>query len=243
MKRFFKRIAARLPFRWQQQLKRTLFASQIRKGRFHTDEPEYALLSALVSPGDWVFDIGANIGHYTMRFSELVGGDGRVFSFEPVPETFELLAANAALTTTKNVTLINAAVSDSAGLLGMEVPQLDTGLDNYYMAHSAGGNGAFRVARIAVDSLAFPHPIGLAKIDTEGHELLVLKGMAGILKRDHPLLIVEDNVPEIIPFLGGLGYSTFKITGSSNRIFCCGPSSTETVRSLVEKGMAPGRQP
>src|SRR5689334_11447094 len=111
MSDFLKRTAARLPNRWQQQLKRILFASQIRGGRFYTSEAEYALLSRLVSPGDWVLDIGANVGHYTVRFSELVHREGRVFAFEPVPETFELLAANTALAALNNITLINAAAS------------------------------------------------------------------------------------------------------------------------------------
>src|SRR5688572_25618258 len=127
MKLFLKRIAARLPDRWQQELKRRYFRSEIRRGRFRTNEREYGLLSALVSPEDWVLDVGANIGHYTVRFSELVGKLGRVISFEPVPETFELLAANIALIT-PNVTLINAAASDSTRVIGMEIPRFDSGL-------------------------------------------------------------------------------------------------------------------
>lgn len=56
-----KKIAARLPNRWQVEMMRHHFGRQIRNGTFATDEPEYALLHGLVSPGDWVIDIGANI--------------------------------------------------------------------------------------------------------------------------------------------------------------------------------------
>jgi len=233
MSDILKRTAARLPNRWQQQLKRILFGFQIRGGRFYTSEPEYAFLSRLISPGDWVLDIGANVGHYTIRFSELVHRDGRVFAFEPVPETFELLAANTALTELNNITLINAAASDSVGLVGMKIPQFDTGLDNYYMAHTAIDEYRFRALQIPVDSLALPHSIRLAKIDTEGNELLVLRGMVELLRRDHPLLIVEDNVAEAVTFLDELGYSTIKIKGSSNRIFCYGVAAHEAVSLLV----------
>jgi ubiquinone/menaquinone biosynthesis C-methylase UbiE len=93
MKRRLKKLAARLPLRWQQELKRRYFANQIRKHSFRAPEPEFEMLSPMVSAGDWVLDVGANIGQYTLRLSELVGESGRVISFEPVPETFELLAA------------------------------------------------------------------------------------------------------------------------------------------------------
>ena len=88
-----KKIAARLPLRIQQELKRLFFAYQIRANRFFTAEKEFAIVDRLVSPGDWVLDIGANIGQYTKRFSDLVGHSGRVIAFEPVPDTFELLTS------------------------------------------------------------------------------------------------------------------------------------------------------
>ena len=68
-----KRVAAHLPARWQTELKRVHFGRQITQGNFFTSEPEYKLLPELISPGDWVIDIGANVGHYTKRLSELVG--------------------------------------------------------------------------------------------------------------------------------------------------------------------------
>ncbi len=65
------RIAAKLPIRWQQELKRKRFRRQIDKGCFYTDEKEYGLLENFVNVGDWVLDIGANIGHYTAKLSEI----------------------------------------------------------------------------------------------------------------------------------------------------------------------------
>lgn len=56
-------------------------------------------------------------------------------------------------------------------------------------------------------------------IDVEGHELSVLRGMVGLLKRDAPILVVEDNGPESKDFLWGLGYSWHQIQGSPNLIF------------------------
>lgn len=48
-----------------------------------------------MAPGDWALDIGANVGHYTKRMSDLAGPEGRVIAFEPVPDTFAVLCANA----------------------------------------------------------------------------------------------------------------------------------------------------
>lgn len=89
-----KQLAARLPHQWQTELKRIHFGRQINKGGFETDEPEYKLLHNFTHPGDWVIDIGANVVHYTKRFSGLVGIQGRVIAFEPMPTTFSLLSAN-----------------------------------------------------------------------------------------------------------------------------------------------------
>src|SRR5439155_2909007 len=129
-----KRFAAQLPEGAQHELRRLFFRQQIRRNRFVTDEQEYKLLDRFIATGDWVLDIGANVGHYTLRMSELVGGNGRVIAFEPVPETFALLAANARLFPHRNVSLLNVAVSDHTDRVGMQIPHFSKGLTNYYQA-------------------------------------------------------------------------------------------------------------
>ena len=219
MEKLLKRIASKLPAHWQNELKRLHFGHQMRKGRFKTDEKEFDILEKWVSAGDWVLDIGANIGHYTCRLSEIVGPGGRVIAVEPVSETFELLAANVARLTLRNVTLLNIAASESSNVLGMHIPKFDTGLNNYYMAHLTEQTSDFQVLCLSIDGLDLPHLIRLVKIDAEGHELSVLKGMSGILNRNYPTLIVEDNSTEVTSYLAEFGYSSEKIEGSSNRIF------------------------
>jgi FkbM family methyltransferase len=219
MLNLLKRIAGRLPKRWQQSLKRFHFGRQIRRHRFVTREPEYEQLQNFVSPGDWVVDVGANVGHYTVRLSELVGSQGRVAAFEPVPETFELLAANVALLPSKNVTLINAAASDRAYVSSMSIPVCDTGLDNNYMAQLSTSGSGPRVLCLPIDDLHLPHAVRLVKVDAEGHELPVLKGMVDLLERDRPVLIVEDNDDAVTDWLEDLGYTGQKLPKSSNRLF------------------------
>jgi FkbM family methyltransferase len=219
MKRHLKTIAARLPKHWQQELKRVYFRRQVRGRRFVTREPEYALLPRLISCGDWVLDVGANVGHYTLRAAELVGHQGRVIALEPVPETFALLAANTAVSALQNVTLINAAASASGFVGGMSIPEADTGLADYALAHLTTQPSEAQVLCLPIDALPLPHHIRLVKIDAERHELHVLHGMKDLLHRDHPIIIAEDTVVEVPEFLRGFGYFTAKLPGSANRLF------------------------
>lgn len=222
MNTVLKKIAATFPVPVQQELKRFFFAYQIRKERFVTSEKEFALLEHLVSPGDWVLDIGANIGQYTKRFSDLVGDGGRVIAFEPVPDTFELLAANTQRFRQKNVTLFNAAASEQCSSQGMTIPTFATGLSNYYEAHLSPTASDLNVLTFPIGTLPLPHSIRLAKIDAEGHEMAVLRGMASLLHRDHPILIVETFSDEVEHYLRDFGYRMTQIPGSSNKLFALG---------------------
>jgi FkbM family methyltransferase len=214
-------LASKLPHRVQQELKRVHFAWHMRQGKFDGGEIEFDRLRDFVSEGDWVLDIGANVGHYAARLSDIVGSHGRVIAFEPVPATFELLSSLMVQLPQQNVTLLNVAASDSVGVLGMSIPQFDSGLDNYYMAHLSKEGGDVSILTLPVDHLHLPEPVKLVKIDAEGHEISVLKGMRKLLERDHPRLIVEGESAEVESFLRDLGYSYAKAEGSPNRVYSC----------------------
>jgi FkbM family methyltransferase len=215
----FKTLMAKLPTRWQHEFKRAHYQRQIRRGSFMTGEPEYAILDTLVAPDDWVIDVGANIGHYTRRFSELAGAGGRIIAIEPVFETFNLLAANASVFPCHNVTLLNVAASDCTGLAGMSVPAFNTGLKNFYEAHLTEGVSEVQVMTLAIDALRLPRKVSVVKIDAEGHEVKVLRGMVELLKRDAPLLIVESARAELIEYLESLGYRSERLPASPNLIW------------------------
>ncbi len=214
-----KSIAAKLPMRLQQRLKRMYFAYQIKRSRFSADEPEFDLSADLIRAGDWVVDIGANIGQYTVLFSKLVGPAGRVIAFEPIPETFELLCANVAILGTRNTTLINAAASNETSIAGMRVPKLDSGLDNFYMAEITSEFSDTQVLCFPFDGLDIPNKINLVKIDAEGHDFAALQGMREILHRDLPINYREDDSERVEAFLVQFGYSKEKLTGSPNVIY------------------------
>jgi FkbM family methyltransferase len=215
-----KKVIARLPQAWQQNLKKWHFRRQIMRDQFKSPEPEYPLLHTFVGEGEWAIDIGANVGHYTARLSSLVGATGRVFSFEPIAETFEVLAANSLLFPHRNITLLNMAVSDKAGLVGFEIPHWDTGLKNYYEAHIAASESSVLVFCCTLDSFEFRQRIGLVKIDAEGHELSILVGMRRLLERDHPVLIIEAGDRDgLVGCLSPFGYSVDHLPQSPNLLF------------------------
>jgi FkbM family methyltransferase len=211
-----KKIASHFPRGLQTELKRQYYAWQIHSGRFRCSENEFDLLDKMVRPGDWVIDVGANVGHYTARLSRLVGSAGRVLAFEPVPNTFRLLTANARLFAHENVTLINAAVSQGATLSGIEVPPVQSGA---YLAHLTESDCGLQILCLSLDSLQIPHRVAFIKVDAEGHELAVLIGMEELLRRDRPSLIVELGRPEPVEYLQNCGYRVERLPGSPNGIF------------------------
>lgn len=214
-----KRVASFLPESFQIELRRFNHRRQISKGLFDSDEPEYGMLDKLVSSGDWCLDIGANVGFYTKRMSDIVGPSGRVIAFEPIPEAFYLLTANVQCFTHDNVTLINAAASDCFGIASMTVPDSDNGLPNYYEASINGNGPGIPIITMPVDSIGIITRVSLVKIDAEGHEAQVLAGMAQLILRDKPTLIVETHSDGVISGLREMGYGVERLPDSPNYLF------------------------
>ncbi len=214
-----KRVASHLPAVWQSEVRRHLYRRQIRHNTFTTNEPESALLDSLLHVGDWAIDVGANVGHYTKGMSDLVGESGRVIAFEPVAETFSLLAANVQSYKFQNVTLVNAAASDSTSLSHMIVPRFETGLPNYYEATLETQAEGIRVLTLSIDGLGLPQLVGLIKIDAEGHELRVLRGARRLLERDRPVVIIEVSSREVHSFLEKMSYVRQTLPESPNHIY------------------------
>ncbi len=216
-----KRLARWLPARQQRRVRRWQYARQIRRGTFVSDEPEFSRLHEWVRPRMMVLDIGANIGHYSLRMAELVGPQGRVLSFEPILDTFEILVSNLAAKATVQISPWNTGVSDVFKTVKMSVPRFDNGLPNYYEARIQSNtteNAGVPVICIAIDSLGLL-PVGFAKIDVEGHELSVINGMRNLIARDRPTLLIEGRNPEIAEILASAGYRHCDIDGSPNRLF------------------------
>jgi len=157
-------------------------------GGFERYEAEQvACFEKLIHPADCIFDIGANLGFYTVWFSRLAGA-GRVVAFEPDPANVELLRRNLELNNACNVIVEPCAVSDCTGERRFAVDSatgstgtLESG--ETYGSRLEGGPQIFATVRTTtLDEAAcrYGYP-ALIKIDVEGHELAVLEGGRHVL--------------------------------------------------------------
>lgn len=217
MTRLLKRIASRLPWSSQLLLRRMWYRVLIRSNRLDPGEPEFWRIGEWVRSGDWVLDVGANIGSYTRGFSRAVGPDGRVIALEPVPITFQLLCRHVN-DLQDNVTLLNVAASDRSGIAEMNMPRLGSGLANLYQS-SIAKNGSIKVLTIPLDALSVAEPIRLIKVDVEGHELNVLRGAIQLIRRDRPILILEGDRESFSNLLTPMGYKRIHTSGSPNVVY------------------------
>ncbi len=180
-------------------------------------EPDLLGCRALIQPGDTVLDIGGNIGVYTRFCAEFVGPTGHVYALEPVPETFSYLQGNVRALGLRNVDCLNVAASDHDSDDGrMFVPEYTTGGANLYESSlSSEGNVQVRTARL--DTLFPELRPSFLKIDVEGHEIACIQGAEQLLRRSHPVLLIEVAHEEIFPLLGSLGYRAFWYDAGSFR--------------------------
>jgi FkbM family methyltransferase len=223
-----RRLASMLPGSLQEEMRRMRFLLRARNGNFSPHEPEAEILAHFVSAGDWVIDVGANVGQYTLLLSRLVGPSGRVLAFEPITTTAATLASvSARYAPWQNVSVLNLAASEQTGTLSFELPVEQVGLRNYERAH-VSQNGAMHVFGIPIDALQITNRISLAKIDAEGHEMQVLNGMRNTIERDLPVLIVEDNSSMVPDFLSGLGYQSGKIRSDSPNLIFTPPKAARS---------------
>lgn len=181
--------------RLQQALRRYHLSRIILRDRY-SREPEMDALEGLIVPGDVVADVGANAGSYTKQFSSLVGPQGRVYSFEPIPETFEVLQQVVRRAGLENVSIFQIALGPHARHGRMVIPQED-GFTGYYLAHFAKPDEAGNVVGVTVrafDGLTKDQGIDrldFIKCDVEGSELDVLYGSADLILRFKPGWLIE----------------------------------------------------
>ncbi|MGF1579462.1 MAG: FkbM family methyltransferase [Gemmataceae bacterium] len=158
---------------------------------FGTSEPhEQAALAQYLKPGDVFYDIGANVGFFATRAAHLVGPEGKVYAFEPFPQSAEKVRKNAALNDFKHVEVIEAAVSSEPGEATLKIGAI-SGQNSLRYDNQ---HGAVKVAVVSIDDMrekrSAPGP-KLVMIDAEGAEVEVLKGMANTIKECRPVIMVE----------------------------------------------------
>jgi FkbM family methyltransferase len=188
-------LLERLPGPARRAARRAYYARLLRAAD-ERDEPDLAFLKRVVGRGACVVDAGASIGLYTKFLSSLVGPEGRVYSVEPVPETYDVLASNVRRLGLGNVEALNYALSDADGTLQMEVPLWPEGGENLYEARAVAPGTGSRLRRVTVpsrrlDTLLPEARVSFVKCDVEGHELRCLAGAAETVRRSRPAWLLE----------------------------------------------------
>ena len=146
-----------------------------------------------VGPGDTVFDIGANIGYVSLSMSRRVGPAGRVIAFEPVPQNLELLRGNIANNALVNVEVLDVAASDTRGETKIRVAE------NFAMASLVWHRNESAAVEISIKTVVIDEMVQagdlraprFVKIDVEGAEGLVVRGMLRTLAAARPVLFIE----------------------------------------------------
>jgi FkbM family methyltransferase len=175
------------------------------------------ILAELIRPGQVVFDVGANIGFFTILCARLVGPQGKVYSFEPMPENVATLRRNISLNGLENVVVVERALSSTSGTAELFISP-------WSAFHSLNVEGAVKrenrgrdaappivVETVSLDEFVREEgvdPPDLVKLDVEGAELVALEGMREVLRSAQPLLVCElhwTNAP-YLEFIDSIGY-------------------------------------
>jgi FkbM family methyltransferase len=151
-----------------------------------TYESEKAqLLARHVKPGGTFYDVGANVGFYTLLVSRLVGPTGRVISFEPSPRNLGFLRHHLSLNSAANVEVLDLAVSDSEG-----VAQFSVDGDPKKSQITAAGDITVQTTTLdrLMGELPFPD---LIEMDIEGAEYAALRGAEQLLRKSNPVIFLS----------------------------------------------------
>jgi FkbM family methyltransferase len=153
---------------------------------------ETALMARVVSPGWIVVDAGANFGWHAVHLSKLVGPEGRVISFEPIPRTFKELKANAALNACDNLEARQEALGDTEGEITIYVPSIHLGAGAASQFLDAGEPVKAPILRLDdfLERRGIDH-VDFIKADIEGGELNLLRGAEKLFSRCRPRVMIE----------------------------------------------------
>jgi FkbM family methyltransferase len=174
----------------------------------------------LIKKGDYIIDIGANLGYYTQIFGKLTGKTGKVYAVEPVEMFRKVLQGS--IRKLSNVSVLPFALGLEDGKeISMGLP-----MTSKYLSH-----GRTKIVDSKPnDTYAYEftsemkHPISLfqdiekidyIKCDIEGYEVVVFPAMKGIIEKHKPTIQIEtdgNNRKEILNLLLPMGYKVFYVS-------------------------------
>ncbi|MEX0661308.1 MAG: FkbM family methyltransferase [Balneolaceae bacterium] len=189
-------------------------------GSYIVEEAYEKFMLSYCDQSKMIFDVGANIGYYTLQFAQKT--DGHVYAFEPMYYQYNTLLKNIDINNLSNVYPIKQIVSDHAGKQRIYF----SGMDNTAASSVVNQTDYYEdVPSVSLDKFCKEKNIewiDLIKIDVEGYELHVLKGLSGMLE-SHKVkhLFIEiaeqhlqkagDSSEELINYLKQFQYKGYSI--------------------------------
>jgi FkbM family methyltransferase len=180
-------------------------------------------IASRVEPGDVFYDIGANIGVYTVLAARRVGPSGKVFAFEPHSATFARLLETISINGLSGiVTACSCALHEQQGFFPFSYFSSEAGSSQSQLnARASVPEGSISSAVVelkfsaSLDSLIAAGgfaPADHVKIDVDGNELMILKGMAGLLSGHRPPKSIQVEInpgqrKDILDFMASHGYA------------------------------------
>jgi len=173
--------------------------SENYSGGINYEDDYFDLLELEITSGENVIDIGAKIGIYSLAFSKFIGPTGKVFSFEPTPDSFNILKKNMNENHLENIIIEQKAVTDKN-----EIQLLELFESNGNNRINNDSKNSININCTSLDNyFSDSHEkISFVKIDVEGLEPKVLSGMKNVLEKNPKIKILLEYNPKLMKFYG-----------------------------------------
>lgn len=158
------------------------------------ERPVQEALASLVKPGAVCYDVGANLGFFSVLLGRLAGPTGSIYAFEPVAGNAAMIERNASLNRLGNIRVLRIALSRADGRGELLLARHPGGAVLRGAGIPPDPAGRVAVETCAIDTLVDSRkiePPDVVKIDVEGAEMDVLQGMVKVLRAQAPIVILE----------------------------------------------------
>jgi FkbM family methyltransferase len=161
------------------------------------------IIDNLPASGTFI-DVGANVGHISLLAARRVGPQGRVLAVEANPRIASTLKQHVCRNAATNITVVQCACSDTPGTAELFISDRSNSGKCSLSAANAESVRSVVVECECLDSIAKAHSldrIDVIKVDVEGAELSVLRGMESSLRDFRPLIVLEIE-PDLLAAFG-----------------------------------------
>ncbi len=203
----------------------TMSAHMIAYG--HWESWVYSVVMSLISPGDRVIEVGANVGYYTMAMAAQAGSQGSVIAFEANPRLADLIRRSAYINGFPDrVKVVPKAVLDQPGLIPFEISRKHSGWGyvNIWDRTAYDDSIVLQVEAVRLDDLG-GDAVDFIRMDAEGSEPFILRGAERLLRANPQVTICTEwspvqmasrtSVPDFVDWLSGLGFHFWRIEHDS----------------------------